>query len=71
MAVTYTLYCAACYKRLVESRDDPPLSVRPYENYFVCSYCSCETDRGFVVGDDACDGSPGPKRTAGVNANAV
>jgi len=61
MAVTYTLYCAVCYKRLVESRDEPPISVRPYESYFICSCCSCETD-GRI---------PGPKRTAGVSASAV
>jgi RNase P subunit RPR2 len=71
MAVTYTLYCAACYKRLVESRDDPPLSVRSYESYFVCSCCSCETDRGFAVGDDASGPVTGSKRTGGIRANAV
>ncbi len=71
MAVTYTLYCAVCYKRLVESRDEPPISVRPYESYFICSCCSCETDRGFAIGDDTHGRIPGPKRTAGVSASAV
>ncbi|MBN2325153.1 MAG: hypothetical protein JXQ30_15595 [Spirochaetes bacterium] len=71
MAVTYTLYCTACYKKLVESRDDPPLFVRPYENYFVCSCCSAETDRGFAVGDDARGPSTDAKMAAGIRANAV
>jgi len=69
MAVTYSLYCANCYKRLVESRDAPPLSVRPYESYFVCSCCSCETDRGIAAGDDERGPSPGPEMA--VRASAV
>lgn len=49
MAITYTLYCKSCYDRLNESGEGTAAKARPHKSYFVCSCCSCETDRGYAV----------------------
>jgi RNase P subunit RPR2 len=49
VAITYTLYCKSCYDRLNETEEGKAAKARPHKSYFVCSCCSCETDRGFAV----------------------
>ena len=67
MAITYTLYCKSCYERLKRSEDEKPAKVRPYTSYFVCSCCSCETDRGYAAKFEQHSGCTEKRASIGVS----
>jgi len=49
MKIRYKLYCKRCYNLLKQKYPDITKGVLIYNNYFVCSGCSFETDIGYAV----------------------